>query len=212
MQNKADRQAALYDLWHREIEAWIAPIVWGLRWTSEEKSDLLAELKHHTVRKLLSRQEDIKDLRAYCTQLAVNFIRDRFAAHAKHRVADTEHATESYPTDEKYQPERQAAYHEVDQARREIYELIKRIRFEIAKPAWDTAFSLTYDLGMSIRDTAQALDQPFATVQYRIASLVAAIRERLRELSEQDPDLRQTIAVAFGQERARNLLRRDSGS
>ena len=207
-----NRRAALYEFWDHEVASRMRGIVQRLRLEPDEKTDLIEDIRHHTVEKLLEREPQIENLRAFATQTGLNFFRDRLVRWARRPEgrggpAREAELIEGQPADEQDWPERRAAESEVAKARREMYEVIKCIRFEVLCAEWDAAFVLVYDLHLSMRQAAKTLGLPFATVQYRMKSALEEIRDKLAELVESDVVIRDKVALAFGEERLHSLLR-----
>lgn len=206
MKSKAGRQAELYARWEREIEGWIRPLVRTADWTADAREDLLAELKHHTVKALLRSRQEVENLRAFCVTIAVNLIRDRLRERNSRREHALEDSVAERARAKEGRPHQETAQGEAAEARREIYELIRRIRYEMIPGEWDAAFSLVFEWRMSLRQTARLLGQPYSSVEYRVVRTLGKIREKLQELAKNDPELRKKMVTAFGPERAATLL------
>lgn len=206
MNSRAGQQAELYARWEREIEGWIRPLVRNADWTQDEREDLLAELKHHTVKGLVRRREEIENLQAFCVTIAVNYIRDRLEQRNSQRERALEESVAERARAEEGRPHPETAQREAAQARREIYELIRRIRYEMIPGEWDAAFSLVFEWRMSLRETAKLLGQPYSSVEYRVVRSISKIKERLQEMGRHDPRLRKRMVTAFGSEPTATLL------
>ena len=210
MKDLGQRQAELYEFWDREVVLRLRPIIQGLSLTEAEKTDLIEDIRHHTVKKVLRRQHEIENMRAFATRIGINFIKDRLTQQTRRVPTDDPDCLDSEPTDAEDCPERLATQEEIARARRDIYELIKSIRFEALSAEWDAVFTLVYELHLSMREAAKRLGLPFATVQYRMKCTVEIIRERLAKLAREDSAMREEIALAFGEERLESLLREDT--
>ena len=206
MNTRTARQAELYARWDREIQGWIRPLVRNADWTPDEREDLLAELKHHTVKALLRTRQEVENLRAFCVTIAVNLIRDRLRERNNRRARTLEESVAARARAEEGRPHQETAQGEAAEARDEIYDLIRRIRYEAVPPEWDAAFSLVFEWRISLRETARLLGQPYSSVEYRIVRTLGKIREKLQELAKNDPELRKKMVTAFGPERAATLL------
>lgn len=210
MRDLDQQQAKLYEFWDREVASRLRPIVQRLSLTQDEKTDLIEDIRHHTVSKLLGRQHEIENMRAFATRVGINLVKDRLTQQARRPATDEASCLDSEPAHEEDDPERLATQGEIAEARRAIYQLVKSIRFEALSAEWDAVFSLVYELHFSMRQAAKCLDLPFATVQYRMKCAVEVIREELAKLARRDPDVREDIALAFGEERVQSLLREDT--
>jgi len=210
MKGLCRRQTELYEFWDREVALRLRPIIQGLSLTEDEKTDLIEDIRHHTVNKVLRRQHEIENMRAFATRIGINFIKDRLTQQTRRVPTDDADSLDSEPTDAEDYPERLATQEEIARARRDIYELMKSIRFEALSAEWDAVFTLVYELHLSMREAAKRLGLPFATVQYRMKCTVEVIRERLAKLAREDSAMREKIALAFGEERLESLLREDT--
>ena len=200
MKGLCRRQTELYEFWDREVALRLRPIIQGLSLTEDEKTDLIEDIRHHTVNKVLRRQHEIENMRAFATRIGINFIKDRLTQQTRRVPTDDADSLDSEPTDAEDYPERLATQEEIARARRDIYELMKSIRFEALSAEWDAVFTLVYELHLSMREAAKRLGLPFATVQYRMKCTVEVIRERLAKLAREDSAMREKIALAFGEE------------
>jgi len=188
----------------------LRPIIQGLSLTEDEKTDLIEDIRHHTVNKVLRRHHEIENMRAFATRIGINFIKDRLTQQTRRVPMDDADRLDSEPTDAEDYPECLATQEEIARARRDIYELMKSIRFEALSAEWDAVFTLVYELHLSMREAAKRLGLPFATVQYRMKCTVEVIRERLAKLAREDSAVEEEIALAFGEERLESLLREDT--
>jgi DNA-directed RNA polymerase specialized sigma24 family protein len=197
----------LSELWLREIEGWVTPLVRRLGWDNEQETDLLADIRHRTLTQLSQRRGTIRNLPAFCRAIARNHIRDKLHERKRNAEAVLECGRQWAMSEVEERPEPEALRQEVLETLQEVHEMVRRIRFEALKAEWDAAFGLVYDLNFSMRDAAETLRLPFSTTQYRLARAIETISQELVERLAQDRGLQQRMNVALGEARLTRLLR-----